>query len=128
MSWSFLIKLSDRSVIRHCNIYALVDPRELKCWRYVGRSFHPLSRRVQHVRGGGDLQRGATYKETWIGQLLSEGIQPCVIVLEECASLSEAIAREKIWISRALADGHPLTNSALLPKSSLDSSLKQQRM
>lgn len=120
MSWSLLIRLPDRSAIRYCNIYALVDPREPKLWRYIGRSFHPTSRRVQHVRASGDLQRGATYKETWIAQLLSESVQPSVILLEECASLSDAIAREKIWISRALADGHPLTNSALCRKPNTD--------
>jgi hypothetical protein len=54
--------------------------------------------------------RGATYKEIWIAKLLSESVQPCVVVLERCVSLSDAIARERRWIRRALAEGHPLTN------------------
>jgi hypothetical protein len=99
---------SDRSEVRRCSIYALVDPREPEHWRYIGRSFHPPSRRAQHV--GGRLTRGATYKEAWIAQLLSAKVRPCVIVLEECTSLAGAIAREKMWINRALAYGHPLTH------------------
>ena len=104
---------SRRSVIRYCSIYALVDPREPGVWRYIGRSFHPMSRRVQHARNGSHLERGFTYKEAWIAQLLLKRVQPCVLLLEKCASLSDAIAREKLWIRRALAEGHPLTNSAL---------------
>jgi hypothetical protein len=80
---------------------------------YIGRSFHPPSRRVQHVQDGGHLKRGATRKETWIALLLAQRIQPCVLVLERCASFSEAIVREKIWIRLAVEGGHPLTNSAL---------------
>jgi hypothetical protein len=108
-----LIGLTAQDGVCLCSIYALIDPRDPEVWRYIGRSFHPRSRRVQHARRGTRAVRGATYKELWIAQLLSKNIQPSVIILEDCNSLSDAVAREKIWIRRALADGHPLTNSVL---------------
>jgi len=108
-----LLGLTAQEGVCRCSIYALFDPRYPKVWRYIGRSFHPRSRRVQHARMGTRVGRGATYKELWIAQLLSEDIQPSVIILEDCNSLSDAVAREKIWIRRALADGHPLTNSVV---------------
>jgi transcriptional regulator with XRE-family HTH domain len=107
------IRLTAHRGVRYCSIYALVDPRQPEVWWYVGRSFHPRSRRVQHARGPNRAAQGATYKEHWIAQLLSQNIRPSVIVLEECKSLSDAIVREKIWIRRALSDGHPLTNSVV---------------
>jgi hypothetical protein len=113
MSEHSSIRPTTKRGVRHCSIYALVDPRQPEVWRYVGRSFQPRSRRVQHARRPSRAARGATHKELWIAQLLSEHIRPSVIVLEDCESLFDAIVREKVWIRHALSEGHPLTNSVL---------------
>src|SRR5262245_58606806 len=105
-----------RPRLRHCTIYALVDPRLPNVWRYVGRSFHPTSRRFQHARRPTSPAPGATCNELWIAQLRSENLLPSVIILESCESLSDATLREKIWIRVALANGHRLTNSVISRK------------
>src|SRR5271169_5391649 len=65
-----------------CSIYALVDPREPEIWRYIGRSFQPLPRRVQHVTDSRKACGYRTAKEAWIARLLAERLEPRVILLE----------------------------------------------
>jgi hypothetical protein len=99
-------------------VYALADPRKPKVWRYVGQSFRPVARRTQHVGQSRRLRQGATAKERWIADLLSDGLHPRVIVLECDILPSELGARERAWIARSLKDGHPLTNALLYRKNS----------
>ncbi len=118
-----LIKLPQVGISRPasggCNIYALVDPRAPTIWRYIGRSFHPLSRRGRHVGDCRHLKAGCTAKEKWIAGLLSEGFQPCVILLETGISASQANARENAWIEHALRKRDPLTNAVLFRRMQL---------
>jgi hypothetical protein len=94
-------------------IYALADPRKPTVWRYVGQSFHPVARRIQHVRAARRLRQGATAKERWIADLASNGLHPRVIVLERDIPPNVLGARERVWILRSLRQGHPLTNALL---------------
>jgi hypothetical protein len=52
-----------------------------------------------------------TTKETWITQLLAEGLELRVILLETGIPTRRAAAREYAWIELGFALGHPLTNS-----------------
>src|SRR3569833_2024930 len=111
--WSSLVKLPAvaRFGRRSCTVYALVDPREPSVWRYIGRSFHPESRRLQHLHQSRRLRQGATRKERWIRELSSAGLLPSAVVLEGGISLRDARVREQLWIREALLQGHPLTNA-----------------
>ena len=97
-----------------CSIYALVDPREPKIWRYVGRSFQPRPRRTQHVSDSRKTCGYRTAKEAWIAHLLAEGLEPQIILLETGIHGRQAEAREYAWIERGFALGYPLTNSVRL--------------
>jgi hypothetical protein len=110
---SSLVKLpvAARFGRRSCTIYALVDPRNPLAWRYIGRSFRPQCRRFQHTYQSRRMLRGVTAKERWIRSLLSAGLLPSAIVLEDHILLRDAGAREQFWIRRALLEGHPLTNA-----------------
>lgn len=110
---SSLIKLpaAARFGRRSCTIYALVDPREPSVWRYIGRSFRPQCRRLQHTHQSRRVLRGITAKERWIKSLLSAGLLPSALILEDGILLRDARAREQLWIRRALRGGHPLTNA-----------------
>src|SRR5437660_3390604 len=103
-AWSSLVKLpaAARFGRRSCTIYALVDPRRPSVWRYIGRSFRPESRRLQHMHQSRRVWRAATGKERWMTALSSAGLLPSVIVLEDGIALRHASVREQLWIRRAL--------------------------
>ena len=111
--WTSLVKLpaAPRFGCRSCTIYALVDPRAPTVWHYIGRSFRPENRRFQHMHQSVGPRRGATEKELWIRDLSSAGLRPSTVVLEGGIPLRYVIAREQLWIRRALSEGHPLTNA-----------------
>ncbi len=100
-------------------IYALADPRNPEVWRYIGRTFHPIARRAQHVGASRLLRQGATAKERWVADLLTKGLHPRIVVLEGDIHPNLLAVRERAWISRSLRDGHPLTNALLYRKKPL---------
>jgi hypothetical protein len=83
-------------------IYGLTDPRTGQV-RYVGKSNKPQRRLVEHIRYCTDQH---THKDHWIQQLLSEGVEPGMEILEEC-KYDQWKAREQhhIAIRKDLTNG-----------------------
>jgi hypothetical protein len=87
-------------------IYALVDPRT-KQIRYVGKADNPYERLVDHLR-----EKGALDKNKWIYDLLAEGQQPELRILEEVSMHPPYMwqERERWWIFHLRRQGTQLTN------------------
>lgn len=82
-------------------IYGLIDPRNGEL-RYIGKSHKLRERFLEHLSG-----KGKTHKDKWIRQLLSLGLQPELIVIEETEDWVEA---EKFYIAYFRSIGANLTN------------------
>ena len=88
-------------------IYALLDPRTRAC-RYVGKSKHATVRGYQHLCAS--QLAPATHRNRWIKSLLSIGLKPEVVVLEETSS-AEWQEDEMFWIAYLKGLGADLTNA-----------------
>jgi hypothetical protein len=87
-------------------IYALIDPREPDAIRYVGKSYRPSRRLVEHLN---QASRGeGTHKAAWIRSVLSAGVRPEVVELERVGE--DWQERERAWVGLLRASGHRLTN------------------
>lgn len=91
-------------------VYALVDPRDGQI-RYVGKSFRSAHRRLRRHLAPCYL-RGSTHKERWLRVLLSLGLEPQVVVLEQCESADALSAAERAHIERLRCEGADLTNAS----------------
>jgi hypothetical protein len=96
-------------------IYALYDPRlpepDGRHIRYIGLSIDPFRRLEQHVyeaRGDGERRRMCR----WIRELLRDGVQPAVTVLNVVHTEGEAADLERRRIDQLRASGFRLTNRA----------------
>lgn len=83
-------------------IYGLVDPRTPTKVRYVGASTNLVARHRDHCTLSGDRRNKG--RVNWILQLRKAGIQPAIVVLEEC-SVENHGDREKYWIKIHQAGG-----------------------
>ena len=89
-------------------IYGLFCP-VVGAVRYIGKSCEPEKRMYAHLYAANPV---GTWKDRWIAKLLSDGMKPSMVILEEVpdgASWQEAETR---WITSAIALGWPLTNTA----------------
>lgn len=87
-------------------IYALVDPRELDHYRYIGQTRQSLKIRLsQHEFNG--VQK--VYE--WINELKKQGIRPIILSLVECSSQEDANVTEEIWIQQSWQNGMQLLNT-----------------
>ena len=84
-------------------IYGLKDPRDGLIY-YVGKSNHPKMRLEQHL-----IESINDSKMLWIGDLLSNGYEPELVILEEVSRQYWREA-ERQWISKGRKDGWPLVN------------------
>lgn len=96
-----------------CCIYGLLDPLEPDHIRYVGQSFYPGPRYVEHLSGRGRNRRPPTPKEVWLARLSEGGRKPELVLLEKGVSPIHADERENYWIVRLRRKGHQLTNAAV---------------
>jgi predicted GIY-YIG superfamily endonuclease len=87
-------------------IYGLVDPRSPSIFRYIGVTDTPKRRYKEHLACLGTNQA----KNTWVQELLVQGIQPEMIVLETPKGAKKAYERERYWIQYYLEQHAPLTN------------------
>ena len=92
-------------------IYGFLDPRphKLDQLRYVGKSETGLQRCREHLKPS-SLEKD-TRKDRWIKLVLSEGLKPIPIVLEEHSNKDDLFEAEKFWIAYYRGLGCDLTNS-----------------
>lgn len=90
------------------HIYTLSDPRLPARIRYVGWTINPKRRLREHVSRA-QYHREDTHKARWIRGLLSIGIKPDLITIEQTDEL-HVQERERYWISYYRTLGFPLTN------------------
>ena len=101
-----------------CGIYALCDDTGI---RYIGQSKNIAKRYRQHCSIA--QNRGNTKRQRWLYKLLSNGISPKLIILEETKELDEAEIR---LIAKYAKSGATLTNTAKGGKT-LDHCLKAKQ-
>lgn len=91
-------------------IYGLFDPRNYSL-RYIGKSNNPDLRLKCHLSEVKHGRSGNTHKDNWIKQLLAEGLEPSIEILEECDE-DNWQEIEKAWIEECREKGLYLTNIA----------------
>lgn len=89
-------------------IYGLFDPGNLSL-RYIGKTDNIGFRLDGHIRRARHRNGNNRYKDNWIRQLLSEGLEPAIEVLEECTEDNWQEV-ESAWIKEAREKGARLTN------------------
>lgn len=88
-------------------IYGLWDPRNYQL-RYIGKADNPLDRLKNHIEEA-KHSNVKTYKSNWIRQLLSEGLEPYIEILEEVL-IDNWQEAEIAWIEECKKFGLKLTN------------------
>ena len=86
-------------------VYALTDPRTDEV-RYIGVAKDLEQRLYQHVYSRG----GNSEKDSWIQQLLDDGLSPSIEPLETAETKNIAHEREAYWIQHYTELGERLTN------------------
>lgn len=79
-----------------CYIYGLVDPRTDEI-RYVGKSIDPWKRLKSHIKETSYKEKKNYHSKCWIKQLLNEGLEPNLVIIEECNE-NNWQEREMFWI------------------------------
>jgi group I intron endonuclease len=90
-------------------IYGLIDPRD-GCVRYIGKSTSG-SRRIKQHNSNWHLTRENTRKANWIKSLISQGLKPEGIILEESNDPKKLSDLEKFWIANIKSVGGILYNA-----------------
>lgn len=90
-------------------IYALIDPRTDQP-RYIGKTMRTAHRRLRRHLSRCYLDQADTHKNRWLRQLLAAGLEPRIVVMEQCATASELAAAERRHIAEQRAAGARLTN------------------
>lgn len=89
-------------------VYGLIDPRNGEL-RYVGKSSKGLGRPKEHLYPSG--RNGTTHNARWLKQMWEDGERaPLILVLEECESDAQVLAREMVLIALFKEAGFNLTN------------------
>lgn len=86
-------------------IYALCEP-DTRAIRYIGKSNDPQKRFLGHLREAG---RKISYKANWIFSLLSQELEPRLLILKE-VPVSDWEDWERCYIRNAKMLGFRLTN------------------
>lgn len=91
-------------------IYGLFDPRTLEL-RYIGRTKNIALRLKGHISEAKHINKKDTHKNNWIKQLLNEGLEPAIEILEEC-TIDTWEQAERGWITDCKKHGVRLVNIA----------------
>ncbi len=91
-------------------VYALIDPRTDRI-RYVGQTVRSARRRLRRHLAPCYL-RGTTRKEKWLRDLLTDGLEPRLEILQACSTTAALDVAERQHIARLRAAGEDLTNLA----------------
>lgn len=76
--------------------------------RYIGKSLNSKIRYKEHIKRAKEKYSNS-HKANWIRQLLSQGLEPQLEILEECNE-DNWQEKEKAWIKEAKEKGIKLTN------------------
>ncbi len=95
-----------RTSPEHSVIYGLIDPRTSEM-RYVGWTVNPRSRLRRHM-GSARAGRKGGYVLAWIREVLADGLEPQMVILE--TNPSDYAMAERDWIRRYRSWGCRLTN------------------
>jgi len=87
------------------SIYALIDPRDNSV-HYIGMSKQPEYRLSQHFY----RKFGGAYD--WLQELLQQGLQPLLSILETTENEQYAFTRERYWIDFYTERHAPLANKS----------------
>jgi len=93
-------------------IYSLSDPNTKEI-RYIGQT-NDINRRLRdHINSSVNIKNKQynTHKCCWIRQLLEQGIEPIISIIEEMKTLEESNINERFWIEKLTNEGIKLTNS-----------------
>lgn len=89
-------------------IYGLFDPRNYSL-RYIGKSDNPDLRLKQHIKESKCSKKHERYVCNWIRQLLSEGLEPSIEILEE-VPIDSWEETESAWIAECRKFRLDITN------------------
>lgn len=90
-----------------CEIYALLDPRDLRV-RYVGRARECRKRRLKQHLAAAATEGSAAGR--WLRELVMLGRLPVCVLLERTVGAPAAVAAEQRWHAEGLRLGWPLLN------------------
>lgn len=90
-------------------IYGLSDPTQYNKIRYIGKSDKPEIRYFEHLKDA--TTNINTHKTCWIRKLLSQNLQPTLIILDE-VPIDKWKWFEKTWIDEYRKLGFKLVNTA----------------
>jgi hypothetical protein len=91
-------------------IYALVNPRSPRKYKYIGYTKRSLRIRLNcHVASAKYSDGKTNPVEKWVFKLLEQGLRPEIVLLEECKRKNWK-TRERYNISLYRNLGHPLLN------------------
>lgn len=90
-------------------VYGLADPLTGEI-RYTGGTTQGVKRPKQHTEPYYLKLDGHTHKACWIRKLLSLGLKPDIVVLEQCSSRFDVFRTEQRVIASLRAKGARLTN------------------
>lgn len=85
-------------------IYALTDPFTGDI-RYIGKSIRPKERLTNHCNDS-----SKTWRTNWIQSVLSKGLRPELLILEELDDDADWQTAERSWIAKGRECGWLLTN------------------
>jgi len=89
------------------SIYVLKDPRDVSTVYHVGQTVRSLASRLAgHIRKSGTSQAPLGL---WMSKIIDQDLVPVIEKIEVVSEL-EAKTREKFWIEKLSAEGHPLKN------------------
>ncbi len=88
-------------------IYSLEDPRKNKP-RYIGKTVNVKKRLCAHIRRAKN-KGNSTYKDNWIRKLLSEGVEPVLVIVDKVEG-KQSNFWEQHYISLYKSWGFSLTN------------------
>lgn len=102
--------INDIPPTRTAFIYALVDPRAPKNFKYVGKTINTKDRLKSHISRA---SKRLTPKDEWLCQLQADGITPQIVILEEVGFRYECEwgDREHFFITYYFNKGFKLLNT-----------------
>jgi predicted GIY-YIG superfamily endonuclease len=98
-------------------VYGLIDPRQPKRVMYVGCTNNPERRLHSHINR---CTYGNSKRNVWMRRLLTDGVDPVMVILEQVAPGDDVMARERHWMELCRLRNPDLCNALPMPATSHD--------